>query len=372
MRRTVIVAATLTSSVLAAGLECGVSGDRAAALLRGERRHRARDAASRVAGGRDLGNRERQAGRYRGHRRLGRRLLGALGLQPEADRGDDRDGRHRLRLWLWRPGSTTVFDSDPDPHVANASQTRGTSTESFWYPASSTGTYYLDVFSDKATSPNKGPYRLVWSTEQLTAPDLTYAADRTLVKHDGTVTFSGTATFGGSALATNPVLFQRRLAGSKSWTPLNAGRNGRPTTLTSSSGAFVYKVRNVTRKAEYRAIVWPGRTTGWRHGAAITVTPRVYLTRPRAPKTVYRNQKFAVRGYLKPRHASRAKTVKVTAYHADSGVWRYAKNYNYSGYTQYRMSLKLPHRGRWKLVATTYADSYHAATQSKAAYVTVK
>ena len=84
-------------------------------------------------------------------------------VEMTATAGTDYD------LWLWRLGSTTVFDSDPDPHVANASQTRGTSTESFWYPASSAGTYYLDVFSDKATTPNKGRYRLVWSTEQLTA-----------------------------------------------------------------------------------------------------------------------------------------------------------------------------------------------------------
>ena len=289
-----------------------------------------------------------------------------LTVEMTATAGTDFD------LWLWKPGSTTVFDSDPNPHIANASQTRGTSTESFWYPASSTGTYYLDVFSDKATSPNKGSYRLTWSIEQLTAPDLTYTVDRTLVGYNGTAAFSGAVTFGGSALATNPVLFQRRLAGSKSWSSLNAGRNGRPTTLTNSSGEFAFRVRDITRKAEYRAIVWPSRTTGWRYGTPITVTPRAYLTRPRAPRTVYRNQKFAVRGYLKPRHTRRAKTVKVTAYRADAQVWRYAKNYNYSGYTQYRMSLRLPHRGRWKLVATTYADNYHAATQSKATYVTVK
>ena len=160
-------------------------------------------------------------------------------------------------------------------------------------------------------------------------------------------------TFEGSALATNPVLFQRRLAGSNTWTSLNLGRNGKPTTLTNSSGAFSYRMWNMTRKADYRAVVWPTQTTGWRHGTPITVTPRAYLTRPYAPKTVYRNRSFSVRGYLKPRHTSGARNVKVTAYRADSGVWRYAKNYNYGSYTQYKTSLSLPYKGRWKLVATT-------------------
>jgi len=85
-----------------------------------------------------------------------------LTVEMTATAGTDFD------LWLWKPGSTTVYDSNPNPRIANASQTRGTSTESFWYPASFTGTYYLDVFSDKATSPNKGPYRLLWVVKLMT------------------------------------------------------------------------------------------------------------------------------------------------------------------------------------------------------------
>ncbi len=290
-----------------------------------------------------------------------------LTVEMTATAGTDFD------LWLWKPGSTTVFDSNPEPHIANASQTRGTSTESFWYPASSAGTYYLDVFSDKATSPNKGSYRLVWSIEQLAAPDMTYSADRTLVNYDGSVTFSGVVTFGGLAAGNQrgvvPAAAGRfeHLDFAEPWQERQTGDAHQRFRRLQLQG----RERDAQGRLSCGRLADPDdrmapRHPGHRYAARV---PDSGPTRPRrSPAT----GDSSVHGYLKSRHASGARNVKVTAYRADSGVWRYAKNYNYSSYTQYKTSLSLPYKGKWKLVATTAPDTYHAATQSSATYVTVR
>jgi len=279
-------------------------------------------------------------------------------------------------LWLWKPGSTTVYDSNPDPHIANSAQTEHTSTESFWYTAMSGGTYYLDVFTDPGTTPNKGAYTLTWSTQQMTAPDLSISAKPSTIAYKGSTTVTGTVSFEGSPVGSARVLIQRRLAGSNSgWTSLNYGSDGRPKTITDSAGKFTYTVTDITSKSEIRAVVWPSATYGWRHGSAVTVTPRASLTRPYVKTvggTVYRNRPVWLYGFLKPHHGASAKSVKITAYRSGGGMWQYARNYNYSSYTKYAASMILPEKGTWKLVATTAADSYHAATTSSATYVTVK
>ncbi len=290
-----------------------------------------------------------------------------LNVSMTGDEGTDFD------LWLWKPGSTSVHDSNPEPHIANSSQTKGTSTESLWYPVMSGGTYYLDVFSDPGTSPNKGAYTLTWSIEQMIAPTLSMTANHAVVRYNGSATLSGVASLSGTPLASNPILVQKRLAGSdSSWTSLNYGSDGTPKTRTDAAGRFTYAVSGITRKMEYRAVVWPSATHGWRHGAPVAVKPHAYLSRPYAPRTVYRNRSFWVYGFLKTRHGAGARSVTITAYRSGMGAWRYARNYNYSSYTKYGTSMQLPYAGRWKLVATTPADGYHAATTSSATYVTVR
>jgi len=293
-----------------------------------------------------------------------------LNVSMAAVAGTDYD------LWLWKPGSTSVYDADPNPHIANSAQTEHTSTESMWYTAMSGGTYYLDVFADPGTSPNRGNYTLTWTTQQMTAPDLTISAKPAIVGYKGSATVAGTVAFGGSPLPSARVLVQRRRAGSTGgWTSLNYGSDGRPKTVTDATGKFTYTVTNIAEKAEIRAVVWPGETYGWRHGSAVTVTPKASLTRPYVKTiggTVYRNRPIWLYGYLKPHHGAGAKSVKITAYRSGGGMWQYARNYDYNGYTKYSASMILPEKGTWKLVATTAADAYHAATTSSPTYVTVK
>ena len=50
-----------------------------------------------------------------------------------------------------------------------------------------------------------------------------------------------------------------------------------------------------------------------------------------------------------------------------------AKNYSQRATaTKYSTSIVLPYKGKWKLVASTPDDGYHAATTSAATYVTVR
>ena len=101
--------------------------------------------------------------------------------------------------------------------------------------------------------------------------------------------------------------------------------------------------------------------------------PHVYLSRPYAPKTVYRNRSFSVYGYLKTWHGAGAKSVKITAYRSGIGCVALRAQLQLqlaTPSTDTRCGCRMP--GRWKLVATTPADGYHAATTSSATYVTVK
>jgi len=292
-----------------------------------------------------------------------------LSATMTGDAGTDFD------LWLWKPGSTSVNDPSPWSHIAQSSQTNGTSAESFNYPASQPGTYYVDVFTDPGTSPNRGAYALTWSVVQLPSPPIEVAVKPATCGYNGSSVITGTVTLDGAPLSDARVLVQGRPSGSSTWVSLNYDKTARPVaprTKTRTDGSFSYTATGITRKMEYRAIVWPSATWGWRTSAMVSVTPRAYLTRPYAPKKVRRNAKFRVHGYLKTQHRSGGKHVKITAYRATEGTWRYARSYNYGSYTKYSTTMSLPTKGKWKLVATVSADGDHLATTSSATYLSVK
>lgn len=279
-------------------------------------------------------------------------------------------------LWLWKPGSVSVGDPSPQSKVVASSQTRGTSTESLWFPSSSAGTYYLDVFADPESTPNRGAYTLTWSVDELAAPSVTLSADPTKTGYNGSAELSGVARLAGVPLGGARIQLQRRPAGSSgSWTTINMDTTANPDvprTVTTSGGLFAYRVAGITSKTEYRAVVWPASSYGWAASTPVAVTPKPYLSRPYAPKTARRNRSFTVYGYLKPHHTSGAKHVKITAYHGNGGTWRFARSYDHKSYTMYKTTIILPETGRWKLVATAPSDAGHQAAASSATYVTVR
>ena len=108
-----------------------------------------------------------------------------------------------------------------------------------------------------------------------------------------------------------------------------------------------------------------------------SVRPKVYLGTPKASSKMRYRRSYTVSGYLKPRHTARSKPVKLLAYRYQRGKWVYRKSYygkayNYSSYTKYKASVKLPYKGRWRIRAYHASDSLNYKTYSRYRYVTVK
>ena len=87
---------------------------------------------------------------------------------------------------------------------------------------------------------------------------------------------------------------------------------------------------------------------------------------------------YIVYGSLKPNHTQRTKPVWVYKYKKVAGKWStygYAKAtaYNYGSYTRYKVKMKLPSKGSWRVRAYAPADAKHLRTWSaRYDYVTVK
>ena len=102
------------------------------------------------------------------------------------------------------------------------------------------------------------------------------------------------------------------------------------------------------------------------NGTVLTgARPYATLTKPVTPATVRRNKSFTTYGFLKPRHSG---YTKLCFYRKVGGTWKLyrslkAPNRNYSSYTKYKLSTKLPYRGSW-LVKAYHADIGHRATWS--------
>ena len=144
------------------------------------------------------------------------------------------------------------------------------------------------------------------------------------------------------------------------------------TTNPDGSFSFATKVNRWTRFKVVCPTAQPNY--GWGESNPVSVKSRVSLGAPRVYSgRKYRNRAFTVYGYITPKHSLGQKHVKITAYRSDAGVWRLAKNVSHtSTATKYSTSIVLPYKGKWKLVASTPDDGFHAATTSAATYVTVR
>ncbi|MBI5232422.1 MAG: hypothetical protein HY876_09695, partial [Coriobacteriales bacterium] len=106
--------------------------------------------------------------------------------------------------------------------------------------------------------------------------------------------------------------------------------------------------------------------------------PDVTISTPSAPSSMRRTRSYSVSGYLKPRHTPGARPVRVYRWRYVNRTWKsygyvWAKASNYSTYTKYSCSMRLPYAGRWRVRAYHPEDSQHAGTWSRSYdYVTVK
>lgn len=285
-------------------------------------------------------------------------------------------------LWLWKPGSPRLDVRNPLSYVVQASSTENTSTEEFWYPASSPGTYSVNVVN---WNDAKGTYRLEWDIVQLPTPEVSTTAPA-YVKWGAGATIRGTATMDGTGLGQPRIMIAARPVGSNTWSHLNKDREassvtyGMPLTVANSRGEFSYTVRPV-QPTEYRAIVWATRDRGMVYGAPRLVSPRAVLTTPQAPSIIRGKNTFTVTGYLTPKHKTGARDVRIRFYKLDTrGVYVLRKtvlatNMVSKAYpTKTRLYRKtfLPSKGKWKIVTYVAGDSKHASGTSVARYVTVK
>ena len=146
-------------------------------------------------------------------------------------------------------------------------------------------------------------------------------------------------------------------------------------TQTDSNGAFAVESPALTRTETMRVNFTGGATPV--KSAVLRVTPKPYLTSPRAATKMSYRRRYTVYGYLKPRHKSGTKAVKLRAYRYQGGHWvlrktYYAKAYDHSSYSKYKVAVRLPSRGRWRLRAYHAADADNASALSGYRSVTVR
>ncbi len=175
-------------------------------------------------------------------------------------------------------------------------------------------------------------------------------------------------------LAGREVSVEARPYGSSAWS----------TVATATTGADGW----------YQARVSPKKRTAYRvhfagEGELVqvtsytrTITPRAVVTKPTVPRKVIRNRRFSSYGYIRPKHVKGAKSVGIKCYKWDSARRRYRYHHTVwavnQGYdtvkarTRYYARYSLPHRGKWKLVAWTKADTWHATTYAAPRYLTVR
>ena len=218
----------------------------------------------------------------------------------------------------------------------------------------------------------------------LVAPALAAAADPTVLTietasgvkvwpYNAQAEFHGTLTDG----LLNPVVgytvqFQRSLD-SVTWSTVSD--------VPAEPGPYShqYSARYDFSQAAWFRFSFLGDTT-WAASVSpgVLVKWHVSLSRPIAPKVVRHGTAFTSYGYLRPRHASGAKFVKIKCYRrSSSGSWSlkktvWATDSSYRTYTKYKARFSLPTTGKWKLIALYPGTTKYATTTSEERFVTAK
>ena len=200
------------------------------------------------------------------------------------------------------------------------------------------------------------------------APSLSLSGPSTIA-YGGSAKLTCTFKDGGAPRQNDYVNLESKALGSSTWKYVTYAK-------TDVNGVCTFTVKpNV--KTSYRVTYdgWMDMIPGG--SAAKTVTPKAYMGTPVAPTRASKTRNFNVYGYLKPRHTSGSYPVRVYKYRLVSGKWKSygyvtARAYNYSSYTKYLRSIRLPYAGKWRLRAY-HCDSGHCASWSSGYdYVTVR
>ncbi len=189
------------------------------------------------------------------------------------------------------------------------------------------------------------------------APTLAQTISPTTVKYGASATAAGTLVLEGIPLEGVGVQLQYYSGG---WKTLD-------TKLTDAAGKVVFSAKPINKSKTSFRLQFAGTGFDTKTGAAVVVTPRPYVGAPWKSTTARKNKSFTVRGTLNPRHTAGSSPVKLRFYRWNGKKYVYkksytAKAYNYSTYSRYKASVKLPSSGTWRMRAYAPADSLHAAS----------
>ena len=270
----------------------------------------------------------------------------------------------RLGLNLFAPSAKSVLTDAP---IADASYTDPIYGPTVSYETSASGTYFVDGFALPGSGVTTDgvdvfvtPYtrmKLNTAAAQLVAYNQKAGISLTLLNGDGQPSDIDV-----------PVGVYRSVNGA-AWSLL--------TTIASVNPVKSY-VAPTTIRTSYKMIVTEDSGAQPSTSAVRTITPTAYVSNAVAPATMAHTKYYSVYGYLKPTHTAGTYPVRIYKWRYVSGAWKSygymnAKAANYSSYTKYAASVRLPYAGKWKVRAYASADSGHRATWASAyGYVAVK
>ena len=197
------------------------------------------------------------------------------------------------------------------------------------------------------------------------ATALTVTSSNAVVAYGGTYTFAGRLMSGAAGVSGARVVLQQATSAAGPWSDTSLGAT---TTATGTFSVAVrpyykryYRVRFAALADEYLASASTARYA----------LPRAWVGNPVAPATMYTTRTYWVYGFMKPRHTAAGYPVRIYRWRYEGGAWKAygyvpAKAYDYSTYTKYLASVRLPYKGYWRLRAYAPADAWHAAAWSSA------
>jgi beta propeller repeat protein len=203
-------------------------------------------------------------------------------------------------------------------------------------------------------------------------------------KYGAVPKLTGKLTDNGTNLGNKNIDILSSADGGHTWTKVAS-------VTTLSDGSFSYLAAKVFRKTWFRA-AFNGETEGLllfsqtlsRFSAlssVMSITPKASIGKPSGyPLTGRRTKTYSVYGPLKPQQAvtpASSKVVVIKAYRLQKGKYVLrrtfsAKVYNYSTYSRYKASVKLPYTGKWRIRAYFQGSPTNAAMNSTYRYVKVQ
>ncbi len=253
--------------------------------------------------------------------------------------------------------------------VGSASLATATSrSRSLTYTAVRSGTHYVDVFAASGS----GSYVVDYLSGVVTAVSINAPSSSAW---GGSAKVSGVLrTVSGRLVGGRTVTVEARPYGSATWKKAGSG-------ATTAAGSFSVKVYP-KKRTRYR-VVFGGVPKAYQPvtSAIKTIQPYAYLTKPSGPSKIRKGLSFVAAGKLRPWYKKGAKTVSIKVYRRvrtnGEYVYRHYKTYKVKNTsyttktTKYSKRLRLPYRGRWKIVAQVKGNTTFRTTTSSARYVTV-